>query len=84
MHAHIRSLVGHGEGKKHKEAMSACSSKNQASISDALQPVQQDPTKLAELKMAVYISEHSSTLSIDHLGELLPQLDKKSTVFCKI
>lgn len=83
MQAHIRSIVGHSEGKKHKEVMSAGSSRTQTSISDSLRPVVQDPTKLAELKMAVYISEHSSTLSIDHLGELLPQLDKRSTVLQK-
>lgn len=28
--------------------------------------------------MAAYIAEHASRLSVDHLGELLPKLDKKS------
>lgn len=36
--------------------------------------------KTAELKLAVYIAEHSAIQSVDHLGEILPSIDPKSEV----
>lgn len=65
--AHIKSITGHCEGKKHKEHFSASTSKGQTSISDAVRPAIHDPTKVAELRLAVYITDHASILSVDHL-----------------
>lgn len=59
-------------------------SKGQASIVDSLQPLLHDPTKVAQLKLAVFITEYASNLSTDHLGELVPQLDNKSNTVKKI
>ncbi|XP_066985911.1 SCAN domain-containing protein 3-like [Macrobrachium rosenbergii] len=70
--------------KKHMDTMKSSGSKLQVSIKDSLQPVVNDPTKVAELKLAVFVTEHSSNLSIDHLSELIPLLDPKSCVLKKI
>lgn len=59
--------------------MSANCSKSQTSISSSLQTAVQDPTKIAKLSVAVYIAEHSSTVSVDHLEEVLLVLDKKKS-----
>ena len=84
MQAHMKSLVTHASGKKHMDTIKSSGSKVQVSIKDSLQPVVNDPSKVAELKLAVYVTEHSSNLSIDHLGELIPLLDQKSNVLRKI
>ena len=76
--AHIKSIIGHKESKKHSELVKARCSTQQPSIAQSMVPQVQDPTRVAELKVAIYISGHSSNLSLDHLGELLPHLDKKS------
>ena len=76
--AHIKSIIGHKESKKHSELVKARCSTQQPSIAQSMVPQVQDPTRVAELKVAIYISGHSSNLSVDHLGELLPHLDKKS------
>lgn len=36
--------------------------------------------KEAELKLSVFVAEHSSLSTIDHLSELLPQIDPKSQI----
>lgn len=82
--AHMKSITGHCEGKKHKENISASTSKGQTSITQSVRPVELDATKVAELKLAVYVTDHSATLAIDHLGELMPQLDKNSKVLQNI
>ena len=64
--------------------MTAAGSKMQQSIVESLRPIDIDPVKVAELKIAVYIAEHSANLAVDHLGEMLPLLDKRSEVFKKI
>ena len=80
----MKSITGHCEGKKHKENISASTSKGQTSITQSVRPVELDATKVAELKLAVYVTDHSATLAIDHLGELMPQLDKNSKVLQNI
>lgn len=64
--------------------LKSAGSKLQGSVKDSLQAVVNDPTKIAELKLAAFVTAHSSNLSIDHLGELIPQLDQKSNVLQKI
>lgn len=39
-----------------------------------------ESNKTAELKLAVYITEHGAIQNIDHLGEILPCIDPKSEV----
>lgn len=84
LQAHLKTILGHAETKRHIENIKPSGSKVQSSIKDSFKLAENDPTKVAELKLAVFISEHASTLSIDHLGELVPQLDKKSSTLQKI
>lgn len=74
----MKSFIGHSLSKKHVDNTKPSTSKSQGSIKDALRPIEKDPVKVAELRVAVYIAEHASILSVDHLGELLLKLDKKS------
>lgn len=79
----MKTILGHAETKRHIENLKPSGSK-QSSIKDSFKLAENDPTKVAELKLAVFISEHASTLSVDHLGELVSQLDKKSSTLQKI
>ncbi|XP_076028603.1 zinc finger protein 862-like [Oratosquilla oratoria] len=74
----MKSVIGHSLSKKHVDNTKSSTSKSQRSIKDAMRPIERDPVKIAELRIAVYIAEHASALSVDHLGELLPKLDMKS------
>ncbi|KAK3896201.1 hypothetical protein Pcinc_000123 [Petrolisthes cinctipes] len=76
----MKSLTGHYLSKKHVDNTKSSTSKSQGSIKGAFRPIEKDPVKVAELRVAVYIAEHASALSVDHLGELLPKLDKKSCI----
>ncbi|XP_068212529.1 uncharacterized protein [Palaemon carinicauda] len=49
-------------------------------VEDAVYPVEKDYVKAAELLLAVYIAEHTSTSSVDHLWEIIPKLDQKSII----
>ena len=40
--------------------------------------------KTAELKLAVFIAEHSAIKSVDHLGELLSQISNQASIFKNI
>jgi hypothetical protein len=40
--------------------------------------------KEVELKLSVFIAEHSSIKTIDHLSELLPQIDSKSQILSNL
>lgn len=63
-------------GKKHLDLMSVAGNKVQGSIKYSIQPLVHDPTKIAQLKLAVFMTEHSAIIfSVDHLGELVPELD---------
>ncbi|XP_076038454.1 uncharacterized protein LOC143023737 isoform X2 [Oratosquilla oratoria] len=75
--AHMKSVIGHSLSKKHVDNTKSSTSKSQRSIKNAMRPIERDPVKIAELRIAVYIAEHASALSVDHLGELLPKLDMK-------
>lgn len=57
--------------KKHLELVKISWCTQQPPRSQALTPLVQDPTRIAELKIAVFISKYWSNLSVDHLGELI-------------
>jgi len=40
--------------------------------------------KEAELKLSIFIAEHSSAKTIDHLSELLPQIDPTSQILSNL
>lgn len=54
--AHMKSIVGHTTGKKHMENAKSKGTKNQPSIMASLRPNPQDPVKINELKLAVFIA----------------------------
>ncbi|XP_076033730.1 uncharacterized protein LOC143020818 [Oratosquilla oratoria] len=82
--AHLKSIIGHSSGKKHLENMKSSASKIQATVDTIFQPLENYPTKIAELKLAVYVTEHASDQSVDNLSEVISQLDNKSEVLQKI
>ncbi len=75
MQAHLSSLLGHSQGKKHKSNVKAMGTSSSGTITDSFKPKLPDPKHLTELRLAVFIAEHCSTLAVDHLGELISSLD---------
>ncbi|KAL4702141.1 hypothetical protein ACJJTC_019417 [Scirpophaga incertulas] len=77
--AHKKDLVNHAKTGKHKKATAwEKSAKAFKPISEVYKPVLSESTKIAELKIAAFISEHCSLLTVDHLISILPQLDPSS------
>lgn len=77
--AHKKDLVSHAKTEKHKKATAwEKSAKECKSISEIYTPVLSENTKIAELKIAAFIAEHCSLLTVDHLINILPQLDPSS------
>lgn len=71
--------MSHAKTEKHKKAMALeKSAKSCKSLSAIYKPVLSEKTKIAELKIAAYIAEHSALQTVDHLIEVLPQLDPLS------
>ncbi|KAK0169172.1 hypothetical protein PV328_012378, partial [Microctonus aethiopoides] len=79
--AHKKDLVSHSKTEKHKKATTwEKSAKTCRSISDIYKPVLLENTKIIELKIAAFIAEHCSLLTVNHLISILPQLDPSSDV----
>lgn len=77
--AHKKDLVSHAKTDKHKNATNReKSAKATKPISLIYKPVLPESTKIAELKVAAFIAEHCSLLTVDHLINILPQLDPSS------
>ncbi|XP_074026139.1 zinc finger protein 862-like isoform X2 [Leptinotarsa decemlineata] len=77
--AHKKDLVSHAKTEKHEKAVAwDRSAKGCKSISEIYKPVLPESTKIAELKIAAFIAEHCSLLTVDHLINILPQLDPSS------
>ena len=77
--AHKKDLISHAKTEKHKTAIAReKSAKGCKSISEIYKPVFLESTKIAELKIAAFIAEHCSLLTVDHLINILPQLDPSS------
>ena len=51
---------------------------------DLAVPLIDERRKVVELKIAAFVSEHCSMLAVDHLGELINELDKSSQVLPKV
>ncbi|KAI4468059.1 thap domain protein [Holotrichia oblita] len=69
--AHKKDLVGHAKTEKHNK--STAREKSCKSISQIYKPVLSEKTKIA-----AFIAEHCSFLTVDHLINVLPQLDPSS------
>ncbi|KAH9637051.1 hypothetical protein HF086_013867 [Spodoptera exigua] len=77
--AHKKDLLSHAKTEKHKKATAwDKSAKACKSISEVFKPAMSESTKIAELKIAAFIAEHCSLLTVDHLISILPQLDPSS------
>lgn len=77
--AHKKDLVSHAKTEKHKKYTAwEKSAKANKSISEIYKPALSENTKIAELKIAAFIAEHCSILTVDHLINILPQLDPSS------
>ncbi|XP_047478926.1 uncharacterized protein LOC125032014 [Penaeus chinensis] len=55
LQAHLKTILGHDETKRHIENIKPSGSKVQSSIKDSFKLAENDPTKVAELKLAVMI-----------------------------
>lgn len=74
--AHKKDLISHAKTDKHKKFTQwEKSAKSTTSISKIYKPEVAESTKIAELKVAAFIAEHCSLLTVDHLINVLPQLD---------
>jgi len=77
--AHKKDLIDHAKTEKHSKAKAwEKSAKATTSITKIYKPILSESTKIAELKIAAFISEHCSLLTVDHLIHILPQLDPSS------
>lgn len=77
--AHKKDLLNHAHTDKHKNNTAwEKSARATKSISEIYKPVISESTKIAELKIAAFIAEHCSVLTVDHLINILPQLDPSS------
>ncbi|KAI5638384.1 sugar transporter domain-containing protein [Phthorimaea operculella] len=76
---HKKGLIYHANSKKHENTVSLNrAAKNCKPLN--FDKVVKNERKIAELKIAAYIVEHSSTSNVDHLGEMIPKLDPKSAI----
>lgn len=53
-------------------------------LTDFVKVVIDEERKKAELKIAAFIAEHCSINAVDHLGEVIPNLDNNSEALQKI
>ncbi|KOB71310.1 Uncharacterized protein OBRU01_13944 [Operophtera brumata] len=85
LQAHKKDLSNHASCKKHIQAFKfsqmGASNVKLTKFYEANIPKER---KIAELKLAAFIAEHCSMAAVDHLGELLPSLDKTSELLCGI
>lgn len=81
--AHKKDLINHGKTKKHIDRKkfdveAKLCKKINFNVNKTMEQ------KEAELKLSVFIAEHSSLNTIDHLSELLPQIDPKSQILSNL
>lgn len=83
--AHKKSLIKHSSTEKHKRNSEAQNVINQTpSISSKFPRNISERRKVAELKIAAMIAEHCSVRTVDHLGEIIKELDDKSELLQSI
>lgn len=78
LRAHKNGLKKHAETGIHQA--NASKFKRQKKLASVGVKVVGNETKSAELKIAAYVATHSAVRIIDHLGELLVHLGKKSSL----
>lgn len=77
--AHKKDLLSHAKTEKHKKTTAReKSAKACKPISKIYKPVLLESTKITELRIAAFIAEHCSMLTVNHLISILPQLDPSS------
>lgn len=77
--AHRKDLVAHVSTEKHKIAVETdkCA-KSCQKLTSTLTPICPEKTKIAELKLAAFIAEHTFLQTVNHLAEILPKLGNDS------
>lgn len=79
MKAHKKDLLSHARTEKHKKAVALdTSAKSCKPLTSTFKPVLSENTKIAELKIAAFIAEHGSLQTVNHMIEILPELDPSS------
>lgn len=83
--AHKKSLREHGKTKIHIEN---CKLRKECAkipkITEFAKQIINDARKRAELKIAVFIAEHCSINSVDHLSKIVMDLDPNSQTLANI
>ncbi|KAH0557460.1 hypothetical protein KQX54_006348 [Cotesia glomerata] len=78
LRAHATDLKKHAKTSSHIRQAESRNRKQQPSLMNHVNPSVKRELKIAEIKMALYVANHSSIKSVDHLGEVLKQLGKGS------
>ncbi|CAG5090264.1 Protein of unknown function [Cotesia congregata] len=80
LNAHKNDLLKHAVSNKHKKSVEM---DKQAKLCRPLEVIKPhtSKSKVAELQIAVFIAEHTSINTVDHLTDLLKKIDPKSDVF---
>lgn len=77
--AHKKSLLQHAKSEKHLKSVALNKSAKTCQKLPAIYKIAfSEKTKIAELKLAAFIAEHSAIQTVDHLTNILPQLDTSS------
>ncbi|XP_043268500.1 uncharacterized protein [Venturia canescens] len=77
--------MNHAKTEKHKKAVSLDkSAKTFEPLTSTFEPVLTEATKIAELKIAAFIAEHSSLQTVNHMIDILPQLDPSSHIISNL
>lgn len=77
--AHKKSLLQHAKSEKHLKSVALNKSAKTCQKLPAIYKVAfSEKTKIAELKLAAFIAEHSAIQTVDDLANILPQLDTSS------
>lgn len=84
LNAHKKAVVAHAKTKKHLEAERASLAGPSKKITQFMKQTISQARKIAELKIAAFVSEYCSLKSVDHLGSILNKMDVFSQVLCDI
>ena len=77
--AHKKDLLKHKNTTKHNKAVAQeKSAKSSKPLPYTFKPVLPEKTKISELKIAAFIAEHSAIQTVDHLINIIPELDASS------
>ncbi|XP_071578842.1 general transcription factor II-I repeat domain-containing protein 2B-like [Temnothorax nylanderi] len=81
LRSHLADLQRHARSKKHRENSAVLNrTKYKSLMSHGYQATITAEKKIVDIKLALYITMHSSIRSVDHLGELLSTLGKGSNL----